>query len=123
MQLGDPISTLLSAVAYAGNPDDVASRAYERAAAHLPEVTVSIKSRSACGLAELQNALATLATVTAKHRGRLVDACAAAICADEHVQWQEAELLRGISDLLDCPMPPLLVRQAARGKPVPAGSA
>ena len=34
-----------------------------------------------------------------------------AICADEEVKSREAELLRGISDMLNCPMPPLLPGQ------------
>jgi hypothetical protein len=41
----------------------------------------------------------------------LVDASAAAICADAEVRVEEAELLRGICDMLDCPMPPLLPGQ------------
>ena len=31
-----------------------------------------------------------------------------AVEADEHITWQEAELLRGVADLLDCPIPPIL---------------
>ena len=38
-------------------------------------------------------------------------AAAAAICADSEVRVEEAELLRGICDMLDCPMPPLLPGQ------------
>jgi len=112
-QLGGPCSTLLSAVAYAGNSQDDAIEAFRFAAGHLSDVPLALSSRDECGLAQINEALKTLATVSAKHRIRLVDACAAAICADNHVRWQEAELLRGISDLLDCPMPPLLVRQPA----------
>jgi hypothetical protein len=37
-----------------------------------------------------------------------VDACAATICADREVSVGEAELLRGVCDMLGCPMPPLL---------------
>jgi uncharacterized tellurite resistance protein B-like protein len=110
-KLAEPCSTLLSAIAYAGNNDDVAQASFQRAQHQLPEVPVQLKTRAASGLGELRDALHTLVQTAAQPRGRLVDACAAAICADERVTWQEAELLRGISDLLDCPMPPLLVRQ------------
>lgn len=108
LQLGEPLSVLLSSVSAAGNPADVAKQSFAKGAAHLPDVKLEHQpgTRSLDGL---RDSLKLLSTVNAKHRGRIVDACAAAICADDHVTWQEAELLRGISDLLDCPMPPLLV--------------
>lgn len=110
-QLGQPCAILLAAVSHAGNSDEQADEAFQTAAEHLPEVPLANCGRDHCGLAQINNAVKTLSTVSAKHRTRVVDACAAAICTDNHVRWQEAELLRGISDLLDCPMPPLLVRK------------
>ena len=38
----------------------------------------------------------------------LLDACATCISADGKATVEEAELLRVISDSLDCPMPPLV---------------
>lgn len=111
-QLGEPLSLLLSTVAAAGNTPDVSQRSFATAAELLPEVPLN-HSSAARSLDELRRVLGILATVNAKHRGRIVDACAAAICSDDHVTWQEAELLRGVSDLLDCPMPPLLVSEPA----------
>ncbi len=108
-QLSQQCATLLSVVAAAGNAEDVAKISFARGAAHLPELQLTQQPRSDDSMEKLRIALGTLSTVVAKQRGRVVDACAAAICADDHVTWQEAELLRGISDLLDCPMPPLLV--------------
>jgi len=108
-KLQSECSTLLSVVAAAGNSESVALKAFQRGVAHLPDISLTQRPGATGGLSELHNSLKTLSQVAAKHRGRLVDACAAAICADDHVTWQEAELLRGISDLLDCPMPPLLV--------------
>ena len=46
-----------------------------------------------------------------KLRAKLVDACAACICADMSVSVEEGELLRAICDMLNCPMPPLLPGQ------------
>ncbi|QDV22012.1 M48 family metallopeptidase [Aureliella helgolandensis] len=108
-QLAPECSSLLSIVAEAGNNATVAATAFRNGAQLLPELKLTQQSRSPSALAELQIIMKKLTLVSAKHRGRLVDACAAAICADQHVTWQEAELLRGISDLLDCPMPPLLI--------------
>lgn len=109
-QLTLECSTLLSIVSAAGNSDAVAADSFQRGAQQLPELELTQRPRSRRALDELREVLAKLTLVVAKHRGRVVNACAAAICADEHVTWQEAELLRGISDLLDCPMPPLLVK-------------
>ena len=88
-----------------------ATTAFAAGAKQLPELQLALKPREDCGLGALREALKILTTVVAKQRGRLVDACAASICADGHVSLQEGELLRGISDLLDCPMPPLLAGQ------------
>ena len=104
-------ATLISTVASAGNSEERAVEAFEAGVQHLPELKLKRLPRKDCHLAGLQDVLVKLDRVSAKHRGRLVDACAAAICADGHVTWQEAECLRGISDLLDCPMPPLLVKR------------
>ncbi len=114
-RLGQPISVLLSAVAYAGNDDEQAQQSFRAAGKLLPEISLTLLPRSECRLAPLREALSTLCHVAARHRGRLVDAAAAAICADQHVGWRESELLRGISDLLNCPMPPLLVHVSVGG--------
>jgi hypothetical protein len=109
LQLSEPISKLLSVVAAAGNDEAAAKLSFARGASHLPELQLTHFASSSNSFDQLREALAVLVTVVARERGRIVDACAAAICADNNVTWQEAELLRGISDLLDCPMPPLLV--------------
>lgn len=114
-RLTAPCATLLSAIAYAGNDDQRAAAAFENAARELPELQLRLLTRQASTLNDVSGALQRLGTVSLKQRVRVVDACATAICTDEQVQWQEAELLRGISDLLDCPMPPLLVRRQSLG--------
>jgi hypothetical protein len=77
----------------------------------IADVPLTFMPRDACGLPQLQEALETLVHVVPKHRGRVVDACAEVICADGRVQIPEAELLRGIADLLDCPIPPFVAGQ------------
>lgn len=110
-RLARPCSVLLSTLAYAGNELDEARQAFAEAAGHLPGVPLELLPTGECGLVQLDRALNELAKVAEKHRERLIDACAAAICADEEVKIREAELLRGISDMLNCPMPPLLPGQ------------
>lgn len=110
-QVGRECSMLLSTLAHSAGDADRAIDSFYHAAAHLPGVTLSMRSREECDLNQLDEALDSLALLTANYRGLIVDACAAAICADQHVNIKEAELLRGVSDLLDCPMPPLLAGQ------------
>lgn len=119
-RLAGACSALLSTLAYAGNDDQRATAAFAEATSHLPELGLQLQPRAKCGLGPLRDALDQLTHVSEKHRGRLVNACAASICADGHVNLQEAELLRGIADLLDCPMPPLLAGQKVTGD-VPQG--
>ncbi len=113
-RLGPACSVLLSTLAYAGNAPEQAAEALADAAVHLPKAKIKLLPPEACGLVQLEAALDQLAKLAAKHRQRLVEACAAAICADDQVKVREAELLRGICDMLDCPMPPLLPGQPVR---------
>jgi hypothetical protein len=41
----------------------------------------------------------------------LIDACIHAVGADGVILESEAELLRAVSDTLDCPMPPLVATE------------
>ena len=102
-------SCLLSALARESQQDD--ERAFTAGAAHIPEVNVTLLPADACSLNQLGKALDELAHTAPKLRQRLVDAAAACISADAAVNVSEAELLRAICDMLDCPMPPLLPGQ------------
>ncbi len=108
-QLAGACSCLLSVLARASQHDD--SVAFEAGARHLAEIGVRLLPPDASGLNELENALHQLARVAPKQRARLVDACAACICANSEVNVAEGELLRAICDMLDCPMPPLVAGQ------------
>ncbi|TWT30972.1 hypothetical protein KOR34_43450 [Posidoniimonas corsicana] len=110
-KLGGPVSALLSAMAHAGHDARQAAGAFQAAAGHFPDLQLELLPATQSGLSSLQDALAKLATVAPRLRGQLVDACAESICFDGHVNAREAELLRGVSDLLDCPMPPLVAGQ------------
>jgi len=109
-QLGPQISLLLSTLARASQHDD--DKAFVAGTRHLTEVPVRMLPREECGVGQLDSALRELAQAAPKLRGRLVDACAACICADASVSQEEGELLRAVSDMLNCPMPPLLPGQS-----------
>jgi hypothetical protein len=108
-QLGPQLSVLLSTLAHASQHDDEA--AFNAGAKYLSDAPVQLLPRDACGVGQLDAALRELAQLAPKVRARLVDACAACICADLAVSVEEGELLRAICDMLNCPMPPLLPGQ------------
>jgi Zn-dependent protease with chaperone function len=108
-RLGEPISVLLTALARASQGED--RRAFEAGAAEIPNVAVRLLDEEVSGLKRLNDALVELAKVAPPERRRLIDACAATICADAKVTVKEGELLRAIGDMLDCPLPPLLAGQ------------
>ncbi|WP_425397245.1 M48 family metalloprotease [Aeoliella sp.] len=116
-RLGNECSLLLATLAHLGHSDEQAQRAFRTAEPLLPNVKLTWLPRDACSLAKLKEALETLARVAAQHRGRVLDACAEVICADGEVKVAEAELLRGIADLLECPVPPLIAGQPVNPAP------
>lgn len=59
-------------------------------------------------LQQLTQVLARLKQLIMKERKKLLFACAKVIFHDQQVTLLEAELLRAISDSLDCPMPPII---------------
>lgn len=59
-------------------------------------------------LTHLGKSLATLEQATPKLKQAIVDACAHTVLADNTVTPQEAEVLRAIVMVLDCPAPPFL---------------
>ncbi len=102
---------LLATLAYVGNQDENQSkRAFDLGIGKLADdrVHVEFLPRNQCGLKVLDAALDQLAGAAPMIKKRVIEACAACIGADGRVTIEEAELLRVISDALDCPMPPLL---------------
>ena len=59
-------------------------------------------------MAALDAALDALARIKPASRERLMDAVVATLSHDGTIIPQEAELLRGVAEVLDCPMPPTL---------------
>jgi Zn-dependent protease with chaperone function len=107
-KLGEPCSVLLSTLAHADNRGGDARAAFSKGAERLQGISLELLPADRCGLDALSGALDVLSRVADKQRKGLVAACAATICADREVTVAEAELLRGVCDMLDCPMPPLL---------------
>jgi len=109
------LAVLLSTLAREGHDgEEAAKRAFELGRARLRGVdpdTVPFLGEDECGLRALDEALDRLATVTPRVKRTILEAAGAAIAADEQVTLEEGELFRGVADVLDCPMPPLLPGQ------------
>ncbi|NNM25589.1 MAG: M48 family metallopeptidase, partial [Phycisphaerales bacterium] len=102
---------VLSTVARGGHEDPaVAAAAYTRATRRLG-VGLPPPTPGARDLPTLDRALDTLARMSPDLKRRFVTAAAACVVADGVVAPREFELLRGVADSLDCPMPPLLPGQ------------
>lgn len=110
--LAEETATLLSAVAWAGSGGSPASAAAALAAgaATLPPGTPTprLRDRGGVSLDRLDESLRAFAHARPAIRRDLLRACAATAAHDHTLVRAEAELLRGIADALDCPMPPLL---------------
>ncbi len=115
-KLGRECSLLLSALVHSGHGTaDDARRAFERAAAELPEGIdgLALVPREECGMAAVDAALAELDRTTPNLKRDLVRAATAAVAFDGRVTVAEGELLRAVADSLGCPVPPFLPGQMA----------
>jgi len=100
---------LLSALAHAGEPGDGnAEAAFAAALQYLQLPGLALRPPEAAGFSALNHAVDQLERLGPLHKRRLLRACIACIHADGVVTPEQAELLRAISDALDCPMPPMV---------------
>jgi Zn-dependent protease with chaperone function len=106
------IEALLSTVAWAGSDGDpeAAGAAFEAGLRRLPPAVAPIRLQDAgaVGLPRVDQALSALEHAAPDIQRRFLEACAAAAAHDRRMHRREAELLRAISESLDCPMPPVL---------------
>jgi len=111
-KLTHQVATVLALLAWEGQPEpDQAARAFDAGMRGYVsgEHTHRLLPREQCSLAEFDAALQTLNQSVPAIKRRIVVACTACILANQQVTIREAELLRGICDTLDCPLPPLVV--------------
>ena len=109
-QLGDELSVLLSTLARVGHSSDAEVRGAFDSGSRQLQSDVRLLPPESCTLNRLDAAVVKLRRASARLRGLIVDACASVICTDGKVHVREAELLRGIADILHCPVPPLIER-------------
>ena len=122
----DDCDVLIASLAWLGHKQGAeVARAYEVGMRRLQgrepgERAIALRAAERCSLPALDRALDRLARTAPAIKRRVLDACAACIACDGVVTLYEAELLRAISDALDCPMPPLLTRPVD-DEPTPEG--
>jgi Zn-dependent protease with chaperone function len=105
-------AVILSALANVGS-DDAAEieKAFETGTPYLRapnDADVNLLRQENCGVNEIDAALNRLAQAVPIIKKNLIEACAHVVGADGVIVESEAELLRAISDTLDCPMPPFM---------------
>ena len=109
--LGEEVSILLTMLARVGHAEPQVADVFQIAARRVPKVQLRLLPTSECSFQRLEAALKKLRRVAERPRGELLDACAASVVADRIVRVREAELLRGIADLLECPLPLFIAGQ------------
>lgn len=103
--------TLLSALAYVSGEDGfVRDEAFRRGVTALggAREVLSLKPLTSCGVDQVGAALDRLNELTPALKKVVLGACAEVVAHDGLIRTDEAELLRAISDALDCPVPPVI---------------
>ncbi len=108
-ELADEAAVLLSCLARAGEVDaTAAAAAFAHAYAGLPFAPVPLLAAERSDLKALEAALGRLSQLWPLQKPQLLKAMARGIEHDGRITAEEAELMRAVADILDCPMPPLL---------------
>ena len=104
------VAELLAQLARAGHKKPAAAaQAFDYAAQQAPiDQLGAYPADTQLDLPRFDALLGRLGELSYAFRGRLIEACVAAISSDGEVVLSEAELLRAIGARLDCPVPPLL---------------
>lgn len=107
-QVHKDIQLVFSTLAHTsgGNPEKAAASFARVTGALLPAGTALLDAPK-CSIRSLDQSLENLRDLTPMLKGPLVDTLADLVLEDGKVQVAEAELLRAICTLLDCPVPPL----------------
>ena len=105
---------LLSALAHTGqtDPGEIA-KAFQSGIPYIRAtgVPLTLLPREECGLNEINDCLDRLGLAVPQIKKNLLEACVRVVGADGVIQENEAELLRGIAETLDCPLPPFVTAE------------
>src|SRR5204862_7949196 len=93
--------------------------AYDTAMARLA-ADVSPPRIDGASLSQVDAALNRLVMCAPGVKRRIVDACAHCVAADGMIRIEEGEMLRLVTAMLDCPLPPFLANVVPSPAPAPA---
>lgn len=104
------MNVVISTLAYYGNNNDKAAEmAFAAGIKRLPVTKETlILPKHQCGLQQTDRALAVLNMSSPGIKNNFLDACCACVAHDGKTSVSEAELLRAVAAILDCPVPPFL---------------
>ncbi|HXC36192.1 MAG TPA: M48 family metallopeptidase [Candidatus Acidoferrales bacterium] len=110
--LAPDCSVVLSALSNVSSKDtEEIQKAFDAGAPYLrapADSELGLLPPAQCGVDQLDAALNRLTLAVPIIKKNIIDACVHVVGADGVILETEAELLRAISDTLDCPMPPLI---------------
>ena len=96
-------------MAYAGHQDqNNIEEAFSTATRMLKFSGLHLVAKNGISFSDLDRSLQQLAKVKPLAKPQLLKACAASVVHDQKISPVEVELLRAFSDVLDCPMPPII---------------
>ncbi len=102
-------AVVISLLVYAEKQQGVRQEAvFSAAKEKLGDLNIALLPVAEVNLDSVGKSLDQLARLAPLQKPLLLKACAKAIVADQQVTAAEIELFRAISDLIDCPMPPLV---------------
>lgn len=107
-RLTEQCSVILSMLVHCDNkPVETHDQLIKMAGEKLSSEGLRLYDKSELNLQKLDKAIEDLRRLKPLLKPRLLKACAAVIMADDQISPSEGELMRAISDSLDCPMSPL----------------
>jgi Zn-dependent protease with chaperone function len=106
--LREDAAMLVSAVAWAGSEAGASEAAFRDGMAEYGSGDHRLIAQNELSLGRLDDALDHFEHASMDERKRLLQACARAAEHDGRLETNEAELLRAISEAIDCPMPPMI---------------
>ena len=108
-RLKQEIELILSVMAYAGHQDqNEIEAAFIAATKTLEFGGFQLWAKNEISLSDLDRSLQKLEKLKPLAKLQLLKACAASVVHDQKISPVEVELLRAFSDVLGCPMPPII---------------
>jgi len=108
-QLKKEITLILSVLAYAGHQDqhDI-EEAFSAATKALELSGLQLVAKNEISISNLDRSLQKLEKLKPQAKLKLLKGCATSVVHDKKISTVEVELFRAFSDVLGCPMPPII---------------